>query len=416
VASWVSHLEWAWENPTYARLLRRLGSFSRLIWFDKRGTGLSDRATTLPRSDQQMDDLSAVLDAVGSERAALFGHGDGSILCAMLAATHPERVSALVLTSCAARFMKTDDYPWGQTAVSIEFFETVIESGWGHFEDAPEFVAVLAPSAAEDPRFRAWFDRFTRLAASPSAATELLRLATLSDIRAVLPAISVPTLVIQHTDNPIIEAGHGRYLAEHIAGALYVEIPGRDYLINVGDVDRLADEIQHFLTGVKGGSPPERILATVLITDIVGSTERATALGDTRWRELLDAHDALVRRQIERFRGREVKTVGDSFVATFDGPARAIECATAVRDSIEGLDLEIRVGIHTGEIEARGDDIGGIAVHLAKRVESLADPDEILVSRTVVDLVAGSTIVFEDRGEHELKGIPGNWRLYAVQG
>ncbi len=415
VPSWVSHIEWAWEEPAYARFLRRLGSFSRLIWFDKRGTGLSDRATTLPILDEQMDDVTAVMDAVGSKQAALFGHGDGGVLCAVQAASHPERVRALIVAACASRFVSADDYPWGMSPETMVFFEGVIEKAWGNFEES-EYVSILAPSVIDDSRFRAWFDTLTKLGASPSAAIELLRIFALGDIRAVLPTISVPTLVLQRTEDPLIGPAHGRYFAEHVSGATYLEIPGRDYLINVGDVDRIADEIQHFLTGVRGGSPPERILATVMFTDIVGSTERAVSLGDTRWRELLDAHDALIRRQLERFRGQEVKTLGDGFMATFDGPARTIQCAAAIRDGVRGLGIEIRTGIHTGEVEVRGDDIGGIAVHLAKRVESLAAPGDVLVSRTVVDLVAGSTIEFEDRGEHELKGVPGTWRLYAVKG
>ena len=415
VPSWVSHIEWAWEDPTYAHFLRRLGSFSRLIWFDKRGTGLSDRATTLPILDQQMDDVTAVLDAVGSERAALFGHGDGGVLCTMQAASHPERVSALIVAACAPRFVWADDYPWGMTPELMAFFEGVIEEAWGEF-DQSEYISILAPSTVDDSRFRAWFDTLTKLGASPSAALELLRIFALGDIRAVLPTVSVPTLVLQRTGDPLIEAAHGRYFADHVPGARYVEIPGRDYLINVGEVDRMADEIQDFLTGVRGGSPAERILSTVMFTDIVGSTDRAVSLGDTKWRELLDAHDALIRRQLDRFRGQEVKTLGDGFMATFDGPARAIQCAASICSGVRGLGMEIRTGIHTGEVEVRGDDIGGIAVHLAKRIESLAAPGEVLVSRTVVDLVAGSVIEFEDRGEQELKGVRGSWRLYAVTG
>jgi class 3 adenylate cyclase len=410
--SWVSHLDWVWEDPSYAHFLRRLGSFSRLIWFDMRGTGLSDRATTLVGLDQQLDDVTAVMDAVGSKRAALFGHGAGGVPCTMLAASHPERVSALVVTACAPRFMRADDYPWGQPPELTRFYEGVIEEGWG--QDSPENVAILAPSAANDARFRMWFAKLAKLSASPSAAIELLRIYALADLRAVLPAVSVPTLVLQRTNDPLIEAGHGRYFADHVPGATYVEIPGDDYLINVGDVDRMANEIQQFLTGTWGGSPSERILATVMFTDIVGSTERAAELGDTRWRELLDAHDALVRRQLERFRGEEVKTLGDGFVATFDGPGRAIQCAAAIRDGVGGLGIEIRTGIHTGEIEIRGDDIGGIAVHLAQRVQGLADPSEILASSTVKDLVVGSGIEFADRGERDLKGVPGLWRLFAV--
>jgi class 3 adenylate cyclase len=415
IPSWASQLEVAWEHPSYAELLGRLASFARLIWFDKRGTGLSDRATQLPTLDQQVDDVTAVMDAVRSPRAAVFGHGDGAVLCAVLAAFHPDRVRALITLGLVPRTMQAVDYPSGWTTDFLEFMLSGIENGWGGPEMA-EDLKIVAPSVASDRSFQEWYARFSRLSASPSAASELLRIASLIDIRSALGTISVPTLVLQRSGDPIAPPAVGRMCADYIAGSSYVELPGRDWLIYTSDVQRIADEIQEFLTGVRGGRSSDRVLATVLFTDIVASTERAAALGDERWRELLAAHDALVRRQLDRFRGREVNTTGDGFVATFDGPARAIQCGCAIRDGVGSLDLEVRVGLHAGEVEVSGSDVAGIAVHIAQRVQSLAAPGEVLVSRTLRDLVAGSGLRFEDRDEHRLKGVPGAWQLYSVQG
>ena len=414
--TWVSHIEWAWEEPSYARFLRRLGSFARLIWFDKRGCGLSDRATTLPTLDKQMDDVAAVMDAAGSTQAALFGMGDGAVPCTVFAASHPERVTALIAASTRPCFMAHPDYPWGSTPEMFEMWAGVVERDWSRIEDHPEDVAILAPGRADDVQFRTWFGQYARLGASPSAALEILRIISLQDIRDVLPTISVPTLLLYRTNDPVAPPEHGRYFAERVPHARYVELPGVDHVINAGDVDAFADEIEDFLTGVRRGSSADRVLATVLFSDIVGSTTRAAEIGDQRWRHTLDAHDALVRRHLGRFRGREVNTTGDGFVATFDGPARAIQCATAIRDGVQALGIEIRVGLHTGEVEVRDDDIGGIGVHIAARVSALAGANEVLVSRTVTDLVAGSGIEFADRGEQGLKGVPGAWKVFAVVG
>jgi class 3 adenylate cyclase len=415
IPSWVSQMEVAWEEPTYAELLGRLSSFARLIWFDKRGTGLSDRASSLPTLEQQVDDVTAVRDAARSIRAAVFGHGDGAVLGAVLAATHPNRVRALISLGLMPRTMQADDWPSGWTPDFLEFTLTGIELGWGD-PNVAEDLRFIAPSVADDPRFRDWFARFTRVAASPSAASELLRIASLNDIRPVLPAISVPTLVLQRTDDPIVRPETSQVCVESIPGSCYVELPGNDWLICTGDVHRLADEIQLFLTGVRGEPSADRVMATILFTDIVGSTERAADLGDRRWRELLTTHDTRARAEIERFRGRLVKSTGDGMLATFDGPGRAIRCALAIRESVRPLGIDLRAGLHTGEIEVLGDDVAGMAVHIGARVSALAGAGEVLVSSTVKDLVAGSGIEFEDRGDHELKGVPGTWKLYAVGG
>jgi class 3 adenylate cyclase len=414
IPSWVSQMELAWEEPTYAELLGRLSSFARLIWFDKRGSGLSDRATQLPTLEQQVDDVIAVMDAVRSMRAAVFGHDDGAVLCAVLAATHPERVRALITLGLTPRTMVADDWPSGSTPDFLDFMLTGIEEGWGR-PDVAEDLKIIAPSVADDPRFRDWYARFYRVAASPSAASEVLRIDSLNDIRAVLPTISVPTLVLQRTDDPVVRPETSQVCVESIPGSCYVELPGNDWLICTGDVHRLADEIQHFLTGARHAPETDRVLATVLFTDIVASTERAAELGDRRWRQLLTTHDRRARAEIERFRGRVVKSTGNGVLATFDGPGRAIRCAQAMRDAVRPLGIDLRAGLHTGEIEVLGDDVAGMAVHIGARVSALAGAGEVLVSTTVKDLVAGSAIEFEDRGEHELKGVPGTWRLYAVE-
>jgi len=411
VPGWVSHVEWAWENPSYARFFRRLSSFSRLILFDKRGLGLSDRPARLPTLEDQMTDIGTVMDAAGSERAVLFGTNDGAAPGVVYAASHPERVIALVLYAGLPKFLASDDYPWGIPQETVAHWLHRIERAWGR--DVPDDLAFLAPSRMADPAFRKWYAQFCRLSASPSAITELLRIYVPSDTRAVLPAIRVPTLILNRSDN-LMRIENARYYADHVPGAHLVELPGEDMLLYAGDVDAIADEVQEFVTGVRDAPETDRVLATVLMTDIVGSTERATGLGDRRWRELLDAHDKLVDHELERFRGRKVNPTGDGILATFDGPARAVRCAQSLVVATRGLDIDIRAGLHTGEIELRGDDIGGIAVHIGARVSALAAPGEVLVSRTVTDLVAGSGIEFEDRGEHHLKGIPEPWHLYAV--
>jgi pimeloyl-ACP methyl ester carboxylesterase len=414
VSGWVSHLDAFWGEPSFARFLRRLASFSRLILFDKRGTGLSDRVPVaeLPTLEERIDDVRAVLDAVGVERAALLGHSEGGPMCLLYAATFPERTAALVLIGTYARRLVADDYPFGATPEQYEAFLDEIETGWG----GPVGLAVRAPSMEHDDRFRAWWSEYLRSSASPGAALALTRMNGEIDVRAVLGTIGVPTLVVHRSGDRSLPVEGARYLAERIRGARLVELPGVDHLPFVGDQNAILDEIEEFLTGVRRGTEIDRVLATVLFTDIVGSTERAIQLGDREWRDLLEGHHLLVRRELERWRGTEVATAGDGFLATFDGPARAIHCACAIRDSVRSLGLEIRAGLHTGECEIHGTTVAGIAVHIGARVSGLAGPGEVLVSSTVRDLVAGSGIEFEARGEHELKGVPEQWRIYSVVG
>lgn len=403
------------EEPSMARFQRRLASFGRLIRFDKRGIGLSDRGSpsAQPTHEQWVQDGIAVLDAVGSERAAVLAPGGDTASGVMVAATHPDRASHLVIMNGAARLMSAPDYPNGvpqsliEPSLRLTAEPDAVDQGF-------DSLAMLAPSVAEDPAFRSWFDRAGNLGATPAVARAGWAALLRTDVRHFLPQIGVPTLIIQRASIRALGVGHGRYLAEHVPGAKYVELSGADTLYWVGDSGPMLDEIEEFLTGVRGGSGAERVLATVLFTDIVGSTDRAAQLGDRRWRDLLDRHDQTVRTQIERFRGREVKTVGDGFVATFDSPGRAIECALAIKGALAALDVGMRAGIHTGEIEVRGDDVAGMAVHIGARVSALAGAGEVLVSSTVKDLVVGSTVDFEERGEHELKGVPGMWRLFAV--
>ena len=415
VPGWVSNVEMTWEEPAMAHFLERLASFSRLILFDKRGTGLSDRVSNdrLPTLEQRMDDVRAVLEAVGSERAALFGHSEGGNMCVLFAATYPQRTDALItLGSFAKRRDPDEDYPWAPTAESREEAAAEIERNWGHLR--PEDVEYYAPSRAGDERFKENLERYLRRAASPGAAAALLRMNSYADIRNILPTVQVPTLVLHRAGDHDVNVAEGRYLAAKISGARFVELPGADHWLWAGDVDEVADEIEEFLTGIRPAPEPDRVLATVLFTDIVRSTDRAVELGDQRWRELLALHDAAVRREIKRFRGREVDTAGDGFFATFDGPARAVRCAKSIVKNVRDLGIDVRSGLHIGECELDGAKVRGIAVHTGARVASYAGPGEVLVSSTVKDLVAGSGLEFEDRGVHELKGIPGEWRLYAA--
>jgi class 3 adenylate cyclase len=401
------------EEPALNRFQRRLTSFSRLLRFDKRGTGMSDRgSSTLPAGDELAQDGLAVLDAAGSDRAAVIAPYNDSPGGLVLAALHPERVSALVVVNGLARLAWAPDYPAG---VPLELLKSSRERlpETDAVEQGFDLLAAIAPTVAGDPAFRAWWDRSGNLGLTPAAARERSAALYDLDVREFLPMIRVPTLVLQRADlQPAWGVGHGRYLAEHIAGAKYVELPGPDVLYWVGDFEPVLDEIEEFVTGVRGGA--ERVLSTVLFTDIVGSTDRAAQLGDARWRDLLDRHDQTVRAQLERFRGREVKTVGDGFVATFDSPGRAIDCALAVREALSAFDVDVRAGLHAGEIEVRGGDVAGLAVHIGARVSALAAPGEVWVSSTVKDLVVGSNVEFSARGEHELKGVPGTWALFAV--
>ena len=406
VMGWVSHIDYFWEEPSFARFLRRLASFARLIVFDKRGTGLSDRVPTreLPTLEQRMEDVHAVMDAVGSERAALVGVSEGGPLCVLFAATYPDRTAALVMVGSYARRLSHPDYPWGATPESYHAFLEEIRTGWG----GPIGLAARAPSLVDDDRFRQWWATYLRMSASPGAALALTRMNGEIDVRHALPSVRVPTLIVHRTGDLSIPVEGGRYMAEQIPGAKYVELAGDDHLPFVGNQNEILDEIEEFLTGMRHGPEPDRVLATVLFTDVVASTERAAELGDRTWRLLIEEHHAEVRRQLDRFRGVEVNTAGDAFLATFDGPARAIRCGCAIRAAVRAVGLDVRVGLHTGEIEFIGDDVGGIAVHIGARVASAANPSEVLVSSTVKDLVAGSGIEFEDRGIHELKGVPGS--------
>ena len=413
VHGWVSNVDLVWDEPAYAGFLDRLASFSRLILFDKRGTGLSDPVAfdALPTLEQRMDDVRAVMDAAGSERAALLGHSEGGNMSVLFSATYPERTTALVLVGSYAARIPSDDYPW---APAPEDRRREIEATERDWVD-PELVRSLAPSRADDDAFVAWMTRYLRASASPKAAAELLRMNTMIDVRDVLPTIGVPTLLLYRTNDRDVLVEEGRYIASRIPDARLVELPGADHLMWTGDADAIVDEIEGFLTGARRGPDPDRVLATVLFTDIVGSTERAARLGDRAWRELLDRHHRAVRLQLDRWRGREIDTAGDGFQASFDGPARAVRCASAVVSSVRELGMEVRAGVHTGEVERAGDAVRGIAVHIGARVAGLAEPGEVLVSRTVVDLVAGSGLVFRDRGEHVLKGVPGSWRIYSAE-
>jgi class 3 adenylate cyclase len=408
-----SHLELFWEEPEYSRFLHRLASFSRLILMDRLGTGLSDRLPPNQAStyEQRMDDIRAVMDAVGSERAAVLGWSEGAPLCAMFAATYPQRASALVMYGGLPHLLRDDACPWGIPREMIEEWIENVPDTWGQDE---ELLRLWAPSVAEIPGPRQWFARFCRSAASPGAAAALMRMLRDLDIRDILPSIRVPALIIHRTDDTLISVEHSRLLAERIPDAKLVELPGEDHLWWFGDQDAIVDEIEEFLTGARSVPESDRVLATVMFTDIVGSTERAAELGDSRWREVLESHESITRRELRRFRGTEVKTTGDGFLATFDGPARAIGCARAIADGVRPLGIEVRAGLHTGECEVMNGDVGGIAVHTGARVSDQAGAGEVLVSSTVRDLVAGSGIEFEDRGSHELKGVPGEWRLYAV--
>jgi pimeloyl-ACP methyl ester carboxylesterase len=414
VPGWVSNVEGCWEEPTHERFLRRLARFSRLILFDKRGTGLSDPVpeSKLPTLEERMDDVRAVMDAAGSARAALFGFSEGGNLSVTFAATYPERTVALVTFGIFAKRVRAPDYPWAPTLEQRERDIELVEREWGREMD----IDVLAPSAAADPEFKRRLLSYLRRSASPAAAAALLRMNSQIDIRGVLPTIHVPTLVTHRTDDREAVVDEGRWIAAQIPGARFLELSGADHLPWVGDQDVLLDEIEEFLTGVRPVREADRVLATVLFTDIVGSTERATELGDRAWRDVLEQHQADVRRELTRWRGREVDTAGDGFLATFDGPARAIRCGFAVADEARRRGLEVRAGVHTGECELLGEKVAGIAVHTGARVAALAQSGEVLVSQTVKDLVAGSGIDFRERGEHELKGVPGRWRVYAAVG
>jgi class 3 adenylate cyclase/alpha-beta hydrolase superfamily lysophospholipase len=406
----LSHLEVEWDYPLYRRFFERLATFARVIRFDKRGTGLSDRFADerLPTLEERADDIGAVMDAVGSERATLFGISDGGSMCCMFAASHPDRTAALVLygTDAFSPHPATDE----QIAAAVE--RARVE--WGSEAQARRSLAAFAPSVANDPEWLSWEARVTRSGGTPGSYAALLRMGRDLDVRHILSAIRVPTLVLHRTGDRIVDISQGRLLASEIAGARLVELPGEDHYQWIGDQDAIIDEIEEFVTGVRDPGERNRVLATILFTDIVDSTARALELGDRAWRELLERHHAVIRKELARFRGREIDTAGDGFLASFDGPARAVRFAARAREAVQDLGIEIRAGIHTGECELHGDKLAGVAVHIGARIAGLAGPGEVMVSSTVRDLVAGSGLSFEDRGERELRGLPERWHVYAV--
>jgi class 3 adenylate cyclase/pimeloyl-ACP methyl ester carboxylesterase len=412
VSTWFSHVEARWDIPGFAHFLDRLTAFARVVSFDKLGVGLSD---PLPLGvvrplEEWADEIAVVLDAAGLERAAVVGANEGSMLAILFAATYPERTEALVLADGSARLRLAPDYPDGLPAEVVDGLVALVEGTWGR----PEAVAAVNPSIADDPATLDLWARFIRLSASPATATAVTRAMFEFDVRRVLPAVRAPTLVVHRSDTPLPPVAQGRYLAAHIPDATFVEVPGVDYGLGIGEVDAILDPIEEFLTGARAGAVSNRSLATLLFADVVASTERLSAIGDRRWRELLELQDGIVRRQLARHGGTLVSSAGDGFFATFDGPARAVAFALVLREATRALALTLRVGVHVGEVERTGDAVTGVAVHIASRIQDAAEPDQVLVSRTVKDLATGSQLVFVDRGPHTLKGVEGDWQLFEV--
>lgn len=410
VFGWASNVEYLWNEPIGAPLLQRLASFSRLIMLDRRGTGLSDRVSELPSIEERMDDVRAAMDAAGSERAVLFGVSEGGPMCITFAATYPERTAGLILYGTFARLLHDVDYPIGFSLEAFEEFLDRTVAGWG----AGSSLDAFAPSLAGDARVRASWARLERLSVSPAGIHTLLQISAATDVRHILPVVRVPTLVLHREGDRAVPIEFGRYMAGRIPRARFVPLPGSDHLLSAGDIESVVGEVAEFVTGARPGPEPDRILATVMFVDIVDSTSLAAELGDRRWREVLADWYALVRRNLLEFRGRELDTAGDGLLAAFDGPARAVRCACAITGATHRLGVTVRAGLHTGECEILGPKLSGIAVHIGARVTSLADSGEVLVSSTVKDLVVGSGIEFDDRGLQALKGVPDQWRLYAV--
>ncbi len=413
VHGWVSHLEVNWDEPLIVNFIDRLQSFARVILFDKRGTGLSDRVSEseLPTLEQRMEDVHAVLDAVGSQRAALLGISEGGPMCALFAATYPERTSALIMCGSYARWMRDADCSWAPSREEHEASFAAYERQWG----TPIGFKIIAPSAAGDERYRNWWARYLRMGASPGAGVALYRMNVEIDIRSLLPSVHVPTLLLHRSGDRLINIACSRYMAEHIPGAKLVELAGVDHLPFFGDAEAVLGEIQEFLTGVRPAVAYDTTLATILFVDIADSTAKASSLGDARWRDLLDAFHHSVRQELDRYRGNLIDTAGDGAFASFDGPARAIRCACAIRDRAATLGVSVRAGLHTGECQIAGEKLAGVAIHIGARVAACAQPGEVVVSSTVKDLVAGAGLRFADGGTHTLKGVPGEWRLFAVQ-
>jgi pimeloyl-ACP methyl ester carboxylesterase len=413
VMGWVSNIDEFWTDPPFARFLNRLAAFSRLIVFDKRGTGLSDRVDEhqLPTLEQRMDDVRAVMDAAGADRAALLGISEGGPMCALFAATYPERTAALVTFGSYARSLITDDYPWGRSAEACLAMLNQIRSGWGN---SPVGLDIRVPSRSNDQAFRDWWTRYLIRSATPRAALALTEMNFQIDVCPVLPAIRVPSLIMHRTGDRALSVEGSRYMARQIPGAKYVEYEGEDHVPWAGNVDAVLGDVEEFLTGARQVTEPDRVLATVMFVDIVRSTEKASEIGDRKWREVLEDFYGVVRRNLERFRGREIDTAGDGFFGTFDGPARAVRCAQGIGNEVSVLGIAIRAGVHTGEVEVIAGKVGGIAVHIGARVAGEAGAGEVVVSSTVKDLVAGSGIRFEDRGLRTLKGVPGDWHLFRA--
>ena len=409
IPSWVSHLEQLWAHPGFVRLAERMAAFARVILFDRRGSGLSDRVESGPL-ETQIDDVRAVMRAAGSARAFLWAETEGTAMAALFAASHPELVSGLSLFTPMPRILRDDDWEWGSDPTEREGWILDLQAHWGD----GSCITFLAPSLANDQSFLAWAGALERNAITPGAVPSVVRQMGRNDVRSVLPLIGVPTLVIRRRDEGWIDRRHADYVVSRVPDARLVEVSGADGLVLAGDVNEVVDAVEEFVTGTRRSYSLERVLATVLFTDIVDSTRRAATLGDARWMELLEEHKALVRAQIARYGGREVKTMGDGFLVTFDGPARAVRCAIAIAEATHETGLDVRAGVHTGECDFTSGDVSGIAVHIASRVLGYAGPGEVIVSRTVVDLVAGSQLGFEERGTHELKGVPGQWQLYAA--
>lgn len=413
VPGWISNIELMWDDPVLASILRRLGTFARVITFDKRGTGMSDRLPLdqLPELEERMDDVRAVMDAVGSERATLFGHSEGGSMSCLFAATYPERTEGLILASTYAKRIWSEDHPWAPTPEKRAEEIKEVEAHWG---DPDHLSPYMLGDRGGDQAFREWVARYFRMSATPKAAGQLLRMNTQMDTRSTLPLIQAPTLLLYRTLDEDVDVEEGRWMASQIPNAKFVELPGDAHLFWAVDPQKFVDEIEEFVTGQREAADPERVLSTVLFTDIVDSTKRAAELGDQAWRSLLERHDRVTREELQRWRGVERAHTGDGMLATFDGPARAVRAAQAIGAAVRGMGIEVRAGVHTGEVEIVGANVAGLAVHLGARVGSLAEAGEVVVSRTVKDLVVGSQLRFESKGIHDLKGVPGEWEVFAV--
>lgn len=413
ITNWCQNLEVMWEEPSIVRFFDHLSSMGRVICFDKRGSGVSDPVplANLPTLEEWMDDGQAVINAAGADTVVLIGDTEGGAMTLLFAATYPHKVTSLILLNSFARFLRDKDYEIGLALGSEEKLMEAYSKNWG----TAGFLQVTAPSMMHDQRFGQWFARYQRLSMSPGTSATLYRWVINLDLRGILPSIRVPTLVLQRASSPHYRAAFGKYLANAIAGAKYVELPGADtFPFYAGDIEIVLDEIQEFVTGDRAKANEERVLATLMFTDIVGSTQHAADLGDTRWGDLLKLHHTLVRRYLDQYHGKELQTTGDGFIAIFDGPARAIRCARTIADQVQSLKIDVRIGLHTGEISLNGKNAEGIAMHIAARVMAVAEKREVMVSRTVRDLVVGSGIVFTNRGVHQLKGVPDEWHLFSV--